>query len=738
MRPSGSLANRRPARLGLRARLSFSFLIVVVPALVLLLAGSCRHYRDRRAAALERNRLLARTAAALTDSVLQRLSEDTRLALKVAATGNQAITATLHLQKILAADPLLLNAFLLDGQGRAQAIAPAGQQVSLDPTLLARAQVVGAPAVSDLLPAAPDGRPAIQILVPGVDPAGEPAIAGVTVDARVFAAPLQTAAAGTGELLALCDRRGWVIQATPSGDLPWSARDWSEHAVVRQALGGMETAFDGPAPMGSAGLTAAVPLPLGWVAIASEPSSDLGSWLDAPTLIGLAALLGLAVLGAVTAAQASRHIGAPIKRLAEHARSLGRGQLNERLDVGGDDELAELAAALNAMAAQTEERDRRLRARTAELDAIITQSADGIAIHGAEGELQRLNPAGIRILGRPPGRVNLPLAEQANWFRMRSLSGAPLSPGELPVAAALRGETRLNQELCVQAESGQTRYLSFSASPLSDARGRIYGAVVIFRDMTQSHQAQQEKDDFISLVSHELKTPITSIKGYAQMLQRRAEEAGGNERDLKGLRIINDEVDRMVDLINQLLDVSRLETQRLQLSVDVVDLVALTRDAVDRLQMTTSRHTLRLRAPEEPIPVQADPMRIAQVLGNLIMNAIKYSPGGGPVEIALERQQGRGWVSVRDWGIGIAPEDQPHIFQRFFRGTRRPGTALTGMGLGLYISREIVQRHHGDIVFHSQPGQGSTFLFWLPLAVPAADEEPEPGAEPHLQVRRMG
>ena len=197
--------------------------------------------------------------------------------------------------------------------------------------------------------------------------------------------------------------------------------------------------------------------------------------------------------------------------------------------------------------------------------------------------------------------------------------------------------------------------------------------------------------------------------------------------DLKGLRIINTEVDRIVDLVNQLLDVSRLETQRLQLNLEPVDLVALAQEAVERLQTTTDRHTLRLRAPEAPLWVEGDAMRLAQVLGNLITNAIKYSPNGGPVEITLESHEGRGWVSVRDWGVGIAPEDQAHLFRRFYRGSRRAGGTLGGMGLGLYISREIIQRHRGDIVFHSQPGQGTTFLFWLPLARPEPVESGSPG-----------
>ncbi len=582
--------------------------------------------------------------------------------------------------------------------------------------------------MSDLILATAEMRPAIQVFVPSWSSGSYTGAAGITLDASALGARFADLTRGDPVSITLYDRAGWSIYSSQDPALPWERRDWSQYAFVREAVQGQSTSIPGfVSPLdGQTYLGAALPIPgVGWAVSTLERSHEALSGVRSQTVESLALFGALILLALAAAVSVGNWFASPVAHLAEYARGLGRGQLNERIDIHTGDELEDLALALNSMARQMEERDRRLRARTAELDSIITQSADGIAIHGTEGELLRLNPAGIRILGRSPSHLGLSLAEQAAWFRIRTGANAPVDPQALPVAAALRGETRVGQELYVETEMGQERVIAVSASPLVDARGRIYGAVTIFRDMTLAHQAQQEKDDFVSVVSHELKTPITSIKGYAQMLLRRAEDAGGDERDLKGLRIINDEVDRMVNLINQLLDVSRLETQRLELNHDRMDLVALTSDTVDRLQMTTSRHTLRLRAPEEPVWVEGDAVRLSQVLGNLLMNAIQYSPAGGPVEVSLQTQEGRAWVSVRDWGIGVAPEDQPHLFKRFYRGTRKGSSFLTGMGLGLYISREIVQRHGGDIVFHSQPGQGTTFLFWLPLA-----PKPEPKGEP--------
>lgn len=696
-------------RPGIRAKLILSFLAALLPALLMLAVMDYREYLQRQRALADECRVVAQAAAVSAQAHL-----DEAVAGLASAAKGTAADATAAFEALQGSHPEYLSLFLLDAQGQVAASVPADQppQVLLSGPDLTAAGTT--PVVSDLFFAAPTGLPALQLVVPLPEGAG---LAGATLNAQALSDLLAQEAGGQRCQVLLCDRQGWAAGGALAAEAPWAARDWSRFAHIRLALEGQAaTAPSVSDPLdGRLYGVAAVPLGLtGWVVearqVVSGPAGYLGRLAG-----GLLPVAGLIMPAVALAISVATWFTVPVQRLAVYACGLGRGQLNERVAMNTGDEFEDLAAALNDMARQMEERDRRLRARTAELDAIITQSADGIAIHGPSGELQRLNPAGIRIMGRPTVRLGLSLAEQAAWFKIRNAAGDPIDPNDLPVAAALRGETRVGQELRIETDAGQDRFVAFSASPLYDAHGHIYGAVSTFRDMTGAHEAQQEKDNFISIVSHELKTPITSIKGYAQMLLRRAEEAGSDERDLKGLRIINDEVERMVDLINQLLDVQRLEMHRLQLNLDHVDLVALTLDTVDRLQMTTSRHTLQPRVPQGSVWVYGDAIRLAQVLSNLIMNAIKYSPAGGPVEVSLEPQQGRAWVSVRDWGIGIAPEDQPHLFQRFWRGTRRENTSLTGMGLGLYISREIVRRHNGDIAFRSQPGQGSTFVFWLPL-----------------------
>ena len=718
-------------RFGMRVKLVLSFLVVILPAFSLLVVNDQRHYLCQQDVILQDSRAEGQAIVALVQANLAQAASIGFQILDSAwlAEGSPQGEALDRLTEISRRHPECLDVFVLDAQGQLIAATPPGREHPIPIEVLNRVASDEASAVvSDLYQSGPEGQPAVQVLVAGRSLHGFTGIAGVTLAAETLAAQIGQLAQGHPFSITLYDHTGRIICSSQDPEMSWEQRDWSRHNIIQEALQGRSLAIRGPIEgLGnSAYLGAALPVPgVGWAVTVWQPAQGNLADLRSRAANGLILFVSLSLVALVAAVMVGNWFTNPVVRLVQHAQNLGRGQLNERVDIRTGDELESLATALNNMARQLEERDRRLRARTAELDSIITQSADGIAIHGPEGELLRLNPAAIRILGRTSGRLGLSLAEQATWFKVRTLTGQPIAADSLPVAAALRGEVRVAEELLVETEAGQERVVAFSASPLIDPRGRIQGAVAILRDMTLARQAQQERDDFISIVSHELKTPITSIKGYAQMLLRRAEEAGRDERDLKGLRIINDEVDRMVNLINQLLDVSRLETRRLELNLDRVDLVSLASDTVDRLQMTTSRHTLRLRAPQEPIWVTADPLRLAQVLSNLLMNAIQYSPAGGPVEVTVEAQEGRAWVSVRDWGIGIAPEDQPRLFQRFYRGLRKGNASPTGMGLGLYISREIVLRHHGDIAFHSRPGQGSTFLFWLPL-----DNNPKPNRPP--------
>lgn len=240
----------------------------------------------------------------------------------------------------------------------------------------------------------------------------------------------------------------------------------------------------------------------------------------------------------------------------------------------------------------------------------------------------------------------------------------------------------------------------------------------------QLERAQKEKDEFISIISHELKNPLASIKGYASLLQRRARKDPALVFTLKGLDVIEQQVERMNNLLDQLRDVSHIGINRFTVEPQTQDIAMLLERIAAEQQATTTAQELVLTVEGLPLLVSVDEFRISQVLGNLIGNAIKYSGENTTIAITANRSftdvpvtlEGDRWaaITITDHGIGIAAEDQQRLFDPFFRAPNAK-TKASGMGLGLFISREIVQRHGGHLWLRSAPEQGSTFGVVLPL-----------------------
>ncbi|MBI2863588.1 MAG: HAMP domain-containing histidine kinase [Chloroflexi bacterium] len=229
--------------------------------------------------------------------------------------------------------------------------------------------------------------------------------------------------------------------------------------------------------------------------------------------------------------------------------------------------------------------------------------------------------------------------------------------------------------------------------------------------MTELKEVDRLKDEFISIASHEMKSPVAAAKGFAQLLLKRMRSAGETANELELAERVTRQIDRMAELLEELLDISRIQSGRLALEREDLDLRPLVQEVADRVQMATEGHKLRLTTCDGA-KVYADRIRVEQVLTNLLTNAIRYSPTGGQVDMILAVAGCEAQVSVSDRGIGIPHDKQPYVFERFFRAAEGGG----GLGLGLYISRSIVEAHGGRIWLHSQEGKGSTFYFTLPLA----------------------
>jgi signal transduction histidine kinase len=282
----------------------------------------------------------------------------------------------------------------------------------------------------------------------------------------------------------------------------------------------------------------------------------------------------------------------------------------------------------------------------------------------------------------------------------------------------VRGE----QLLVENAADGRRVPVLVNSAPLRSVSGAVTGGVLAFQDISAIKEVEEQKDIFLAAASHDLKNPLAVLKSRAQLLHRRLRMAGTPPdlpTILRGLEGIDETAGRLTDMINELLDVTRIQMGRpLDLDLQPVDLVALAREVAAELQESTDRHQIRVEAEDESVQGEWDRPRLTRVLANLVSNAIKYSPDGGPITLRLARERAGDatWatLSVQDQGIGIPPDDLPHVFDRYFRA-RNVSRRIEGTGIGLAGARHIVEEHGGRITLDSREGQGTTVTIKLLL-----------------------
>ncbi|HSQ16246.1 MAG TPA: ATP-binding protein, partial [Anaerolineales bacterium] len=249
-------------------------------------------------------------------------------------------------------------------------------------------------------------------------------------------------------------------------------------------------------------------------------------------------------------------------------------------------------------------------------------------------------------------------------------------------------------------------------APLTSPEGGLVNIIATVRDITRFREAEEIKSTFISVISHELKTPVALIKGYVGTLRR--EDASWDREIIEdSLKVIEEEADRLTTLIENLLDASRLQAGGIKINLCDIDLKNLAERVAERFRTQTSQHKLSVDLPEDYPIIVGDEERLSQVFSNLISNAIKYSPSGGEIRIAGQVRADVVIVCITDQGTGVAPEDMPHIFDRFYRSQDATRTTK-GAGLGLYLARAVVEAHGGRIWVEPQSGAGARICFSLP------------------------
>jgi signal transduction histidine kinase len=381
-------------------------------------------------------------------------------------------------------------------------------------------------------------------------------------------------------------------------------------------------------------------------------------------------------------------------------------------------QLADEAAIVVAGLHYSERIGAQVRRRVSELEAILANMADALLIIDANGRLVRLNKVARELLSLDDASIVLgqPL-EQSHWDQW-PIGGRAAAEALRPVVERLQA-TKEAHEIEVELPGAAHRILSFRASPLHDADGVFSGGVIVFRDVTGRREVERFKDEMFSIASHDLKTPVTVIKAQGQFLQRRFKQ--GEHGDVEeGLTMILDQADRLAKLLNLLLDLSRIEAGRLDLELAPTDLRSILVSMARAIQATTEAHKIEVNAPYGVIG-HWDARRVDEVVQNLLNNAVKYAPSGGPIDVRLDADATHATVTVRDSGIGIPATEVPKVFERYFRGQEH--RRLEGSGLGLYICHAIVAAHGGRIWAESDgPGKGSTFGFCLPLNEPTVSE----------------
>jgi PAS domain S-box-containing protein len=355
------------------------------------------------------------------------------------------------------------------------------------------------------------------------------------------------------------------------------------------------------------------------------------------------------------------------------------------------------------------------------LAAIVQHSADGVMILDSNLEIVSFNRAVERMTAwKATDAIGRNLDDVITWKRVDRGDLRQALDNGWPFHADDDASAELSDEIIyvegdVLRRDGLTLSIGIRYAPLLDAEGELANVIANVRDITNFRQAQEMQNIFISTVSHELKTPVALIKGHAATL-RRDDVTWEPEivREYSG--VIEEEADRLTALIENLLAASKLQAEgTMHLNLDDILLDQLSAHAVERFSTQTDTHTFHLNFPPDFPSVQGDAARLRQVIDNLLSNAIKYSPEGGEIEVGGYADERSVSLYVRDQGVGLTEADQERIFDRFFRVDGALSRKTQGTGLGLFLSKSIVEAHGGTMRVESEPGKGSTFTFTLPL-----------------------
>ncbi|WP_444685524.1 cell wall metabolism sensor histidine kinase WalK [Alkalicoccus luteus] len=423
--------------------------------------------------------------------------------------------------------------------------------------------------------------------------------------------------------------------------------------------------------------------------------NDISQILYAGTFIalGLTAALGIFL---------SRTITRPIVDMKEQAVVMGQGDFSRYVNVYGDDEIGQLAETFNDLTDKLQEAHATTEGERRKLASVLMYMTDGVIATDRNGNVILVNRRAEEIFGK----------------RQEELAGKDVtSVLGLDKFMTLNDLYRFQDPLLLDFDAQEEEMIiEANFSTIERDNGAENGLIAVLHDVTEQERVEEERREFVANVSHELRTPLTSMKSYLEALQ----DGAINDPDIapQFLEVTSNETDRMIRLVNDLLQLSKMDSKDYSVSVAEIDAPQLVNHVIDRFEMTTKNQDIQFkrRIPEEEITVQGDRDKLMQLMDNIVSNAVKYSPEGGTINVSLKQEQERLVVSVKDEGVGIPRENIPHVFDRFYRVDKARSRNLGGTGLGLAIAKEIAMAHGGNIWVSSEWGKGTTFSFSLPYA----------------------
>jgi len=419
------------------------------------------------------------------------------------------------------------------------------------------------------------------------------------------------------------------------------------------------------------------------------------------TIVGI--LAGL-IFTALLAFKFSSHITQPVKELISISREISKGNYLKRVNIRTKDEFGQLAETFNEMAFKLEKTVADLTDKNLKFDSIMNSMTDAMLAVDTRYKIILINDIACRLFGIQnesdiigTNIIELMRNNQINTF----------------LRETVENNTPLLNEITVGAPDDKVLRVYTNPIKPKDSSGGNSGGILFIQDITNIKKLEQIRTEFVSNVTHELKTPLTSIRGFIETLRNGAID--DREVAEKFLEIIDIEAERLYMLINDILQLSEIETKQKDTNIGTYNLKQIIEEVVSILQVPADKKGVRIDcAAEENIKVVANRDRIKQMLINLIDNSIKYNVENGNVSVKAYKDEGKIVISIKDTGIGIDSEHIPRIFERFYRVDKGRSRSMGGTGLGLSIVKHIVNLYNGDIKINSQPGNGTEFIIQLP------------------------